>query len=106
MTFNLLCDECGHLDTLEGKMNESHIGHICVKCGADMLTRGDYEDGMKIYATLELAAAVMKPFGFDLVIDGETTEPVDGVSKQTIRFGAHNGVFRAESLPAPSDDND
>ena len=54
----LICDEanCDHAEPIDD-LTEDLIGKECPKCGANLLTREDYEAGMKIFAVKRLMEA-------------------------------------------------
>lgn len=84
MAFVLQCDAdgCGHIEDV-GELSEDQIGTPCPACGASLLTREDYEGGMRIVAAAEL----LKKFG--VVSD-------DGDGGQRMAVGFHDGVLSVE----------
>lgn len=84
MTGFLKCDAegCDHLETIEG-LTEDLIGKPCPKCGADLLTREDYEEGMKI----EVMMKMLKAMG--LAVEVPASGDMDGLALLTV--GTHNG---------------
>ena len=51
----LVCDEatCDHREEIEA-LTEDLIGKECPKCGADLLTREDYEVGKRMQAAIDV----------------------------------------------------
>lgn len=61
------CDECGHIEP-KREMTEALIGMPCPDCGADMMTRQDYDAGMKMFEVIKMLEAL----GLAKMVDGPT----------------------------------
>lgn len=83
MTMNLICDEptCDHKEDV-GALSEDMIGKPCPKCGSDLLTRQDYEEGLKCQAVIGMLKAA-----------GLAKDPVDGEDGVKMSINPHAGTL-------------
>lgn len=51
------CDACGHTEP-HYELTEALIGIKCPDCGADMMTRKDYEDGVRMFEVLKMLEGI------------------------------------------------
>jgi hypothetical protein len=58
----LRCDACGHQEPVDA-LDEKHIGRACPECGANMLTRDDFEAAKAIMATIDAINAFAGALG-------------------------------------------
>jgi hypothetical protein len=91
---NLICDEptCDHKEDV-GALSEDMIGKPCPKCGANLLTREDYEEGLKYQAVLELLKSA-----------GLAKDPVDGDEGALISVNPHAGTLNISVTGLESDE--
>lgn len=79
----LNCDAagCGHVEQVEG-INEADIGRPCPKCGANLLTREDFD-----YWVQNVAPMVDILEGLGLLRRGDEA----GEGEARVSFGYHDG---------------
>lgn len=65
------CDACGHTEP-HHELTEALIGIRCPDCGADMMTRQDYEDGIRMFETIKM----LESLGLAKLVDAPTENSV------------------------------
>ena len=76
MLEHLNCDApgCGHVEQVS-EITEAHVGMACPVCGANLLTREDWEGWQPIRAAMRAAEALSARLGLDQAgVCGEAVE--------------------------------
>lgn len=87
----LKCDACGHREP-PAELHEGMIGRACPSCGANMLTREDYEAALGVMQAIEALNAIGSALGIG-------TEAPDENGKR-ITINHHNGKTQVDWSPA------
>lgn len=83
----LHCDDCSYDLPENQPFTRDLIGTPCPKCGADMLTERDYEDGARMFRIVDRINAFFAFFG----IGRETPRPE--WKRNSIQVKSHNGAI-------------
>lgn len=87
--YYLKCDasDCDVVQTVDA-ITEDQIGMPCPKCGANLLTREDFEESKGIFAMAEIMQAL-----------GLLAEPDSGAKGEPVSLNYHKGETRIKHGP-------